>query len=48
VVEVPDDANAVRLAGMEGVPVEQLSSRLRLAYRELAEVIAAMPRRTQA
>jgi MinD-like ATPase involved in chromosome partitioning or flagellar assembly len=47
-VEVPDDANAVRLAGMEGVPVEQLSSRLRLAYRELTEVIAAMPRRIQA
>ena len=47
-VEVPDDANAVRLAGMEGVPVEQLSSRLRLAYRELAETIAAMPRRPQA
>ena len=46
-VEVPDDANAVRLAGMEGVPVAQLSSRLRLAYRELTEVIAAMPRRPQ-
>ena len=47
-VDVPDDANAVRLAGMEGVPVAQLSSRLRLAYRELTEVIAAMPRRPQA
>jgi MinD-like ATPase involved in chromosome partitioning or flagellar assembly len=44
-VEVPDEANAVRLAGMEGVPVEQLSARLHLAYRELTEVIAAMPRR---
>jgi hypothetical protein len=33
---------------MEGLPVEQLSSRLRLAYRELTEVIAAVPRRTQA
>ena len=44
-VEVPDDATAVRLAGMEGVPVEQLSSRLGLAYRELTEIIAAMPRR---
>jgi MinD-like ATPase involved in chromosome partitioning or flagellar assembly len=44
-VEVPDEANAVRLAGMEGVPVEQLSSGLRLAYRELTEVIAVMPRR---
>jgi len=47
-VEVPDEADAVRLAGMEGVPAEQLSSRLRLAYRELTEVIAAMPRRLQA
>ena len=45
-VEVPDDANAVRLAGMKGVPVEQLSSGLRLAYRELTEAIAAMPRRS--
>ena len=24
IVEVPDDANAVRLAGMSGVPAEQL------------------------
>ena len=47
-VEIPEDAAAVRLAGMEGLPVEQLSSRLRLAYRELTEVIAAVPRRTQA
>ena len=46
-VEIPDEANAVRLAGMEGVPVEQLSTRLRLAYRELTEVIAAMPRRSR-
>ncbi|MGP8160011.1 MAG: hypothetical protein ACLQGJ_02135 [Candidatus Dormibacteria bacterium] len=44
-VEVPDEADAVRLAGMQGVPVEQLSARLQLAYRELTEVIAAMPRR---
>ncbi len=44
-VEVPDEANAVRLAGMEGVPVERLSSRLRHSYRELTEVIAILPRR---
>jgi MinD-like ATPase involved in chromosome partitioning or flagellar assembly len=44
-VEVPDDPNAVRLAGMEGLPVEQLSARLGRAYRELTEVIAIMPRR---
>ena len=46
-VEIPDDANAVRLAGMEGVPVEQISPPLRLAYRELTETIAVMPRRPQ-
>jgi len=46
-VEIPDDADAVRLAGMEGVPVEQISPPLRLAYRELTETIAVMPRRPQ-
>lgn len=45
VVEVPDEANVVRLAGMEGVPAEQLSAGLRIAYRRLTEVIADMPRR---
>jgi hypothetical protein len=44
-IEVPDEANAVRLAGLEGVPVEQLSAGLGLAYRRLTETIAAMPRR---
>jgi MinD-like ATPase involved in chromosome partitioning or flagellar assembly len=48
VVEIPDDANAVRLAGMEGVPVERISPPLRLAYRELTETIAVLPRRPQA
>ena len=46
-IEIPDDANAVRLAGMEGVPVEQISPPLRLAYRALTEAIAVMPRRPQ-
>jgi hypothetical protein len=45
IVEVPDEANAVRLAAMEGVPAQQLSPRLGLAYRELTEAIAGMPRR---
>ena len=44
VVEIPDEANAVRLAGMSGVPAERLSSRLRLAYRDLTEAVAVMPR----
>lgn len=45
IVEIPDEANAVRLAAMEGVPAQQLSPRLGLAYRELTEAIAGMPRR---
>jgi hypothetical protein len=44
VVEIPDDANAVRLAGMSGVPAERLSPSLRVAYRALTEAIAVMPR----
>ncbi len=45
VVEIADEANVVRLAGMEGVPAEHLSVRLRLGYRRLTEAIADMPRR---
>ncbi|MGI8848130.1 MAG: hypothetical protein ACR2GX_07715 [Candidatus Dormibacteria bacterium] len=45
IVEVPDEADKVRLAGMEGVPVEQVSPRLRLAYRELTEVVTRIPPR---
>jgi MinD-like ATPase involved in chromosome partitioning or flagellar assembly len=45
IIEVPDEADAVRLAGMEGVPVERISPRLRRAYRELTEAIARLPQR---
>jgi MinD-like ATPase involved in chromosome partitioning or flagellar assembly len=44
VVEIPDEAERVRYAGMQGVPVETVSSALKAAYRELAEAIAAAPR----
>jgi hypothetical protein len=44
VVDVPDDAERVRYAGMEGVPVEAVSSSLRAAYRELADAIVRAPR----
>jgi hypothetical protein len=44
VVDMPDDAERVRYAGMEGVPVETVSAALRAAYRELAEAIARAPR----
>jgi MinD-like ATPase involved in chromosome partitioning or flagellar assembly len=47
IVEVPDEADKVRLAGMEGIPVEQVSPRLRLAYRELTEVVARTPPRAR-
>lgn len=43
VVDMPDDAERVRYAGMQGVPVETVSGSLRGAYRELADAIAAAP-----
>jgi MinD-like ATPase involved in chromosome partitioning or flagellar assembly len=43
VVDIPDDAERVRYAGMQGVPVEVVSAPLRAAYRELAEAIVLAP-----
>jgi hypothetical protein len=43
VVDIPDDAERVRYAGMQGVPVEAVSAPLRAAYRELAEAIVLAP-----
>ena len=43
VVDMPDDAERVRYAGMQGVPVETVSGALRSAYRELAVAIAQSP-----
>jgi MinD-like ATPase involved in chromosome partitioning or flagellar assembly len=43
VVDIPDDSERVRYAGMQGVPVEAVSASLRAAYRELAEAIALAP-----
>lgn len=45
VVEVPDQADKVRLAGMENLPVEQVSAALRRAYRRLTEAVVAAPPR---
>lgn len=45
IVEIPDEADTVRLAGMQGVPVEQMSPTLRVAYRELTEVVVRCPAR---
>jgi MinD-like ATPase involved in chromosome partitioning or flagellar assembly len=43
VVDIPDDAERVRYAGMEGVPVEAVSGALKTAYRDLALAIAQAP-----
>ncbi len=43
VVDIPDDAERVRYAGMEGVPVEAVSTSLKAAYRQLAEAIVSVP-----
>lgn len=43
IVDMPDEAERVRYAGMQGVPVETVSAPLKAAYRELAEAIAAAP-----
>jgi len=48
IVEVPDEADKVRFAGMEGVPVERVSPTLRSAYRELTETIVQVPPRVTA
>ena len=47
IVEIPDEADKVRFAGMEGVPVEQVSPTLKAAYRELTEVIVRIPPRAR-
>jgi hypothetical protein len=43
VVDIPDEAERVRYAGMEGVPVETVSASLKTAYRQLAEAIVSVP-----
>jgi septum formation inhibitor-activating ATPase MinD len=43
VVDIPDEAERVRYAGMEGVPVESVSTSLKAAYRQLAEAIVSVP-----
>ena len=45
IVKLPDDAERVRYAGMQGVPVQAVSGSMRAAYRELAEAIAVAPKR---
>ncbi|HEX4755017.1 MAG TPA: hypothetical protein VH661_04610 [Candidatus Dormibacteraeota bacterium] len=47
VLEVPDEADSVRLAGMDGVPVQAVSPKMRIAYRALTEAVARLPSRTR-
>ena len=48
VVSLPDDADGVRYAGMEGIPVQQVSTHMRTAYRALTEAVARAPKRGDA
>lgn len=45
-LEIPDEADKVRLAGMEGVPVQEVSARMRSAYRALTEAVVRLPMRS--
>ncbi len=44
VVEIPDEADSVRFAGMEGAPVRDVSPRMRAAYLELTAAVARLPK----
>jgi MinD-like ATPase involved in chromosome partitioning or flagellar assembly len=44
-VQIPDEADNVRLAVMEGAPVQDVSPRMGLAYRRLTEAVARLPMR---
>jgi cellulose biosynthesis protein BcsQ len=42
IVSLPDDAERVRYAGMQGVPVQDVSPPLRNAYRALVQAVASV------
>ncbi|HKR98628.1 MAG TPA: hypothetical protein VJU79_03845, partial [Candidatus Dormibacteraeota bacterium] len=42
IVSLPDDAERVRYAGMQGVPVQEVSPALGSAYRALVQAVAAV------
>jgi len=45
IVNLPDDADRVRYAGMQGIPVQDVSPALGNAYRELVQAVAGSPTR---
>lgn len=47
VVDIPDEADSVRLAGMAGSPVQDISPRMGAAYRELTDALARLPARVR-
>ena len=47
-VAIPDEADSVRFAGMEGAPVQDVSPRMRAAYRELTAAVARLPKGARA
>ncbi len=47
VVEIPDDADSVRLAGLADAPVKDVSPRLGAAYRDLTDAVARLPGRAR-
>jgi hypothetical protein len=44
IVEIPDEADDVRFAGMEGTPVQDVSPRMRAAYRALTAAVGRLPK----
>jgi hypothetical protein len=46
-IGIPDEAENVRRAGMDGVPVEDVSPRMRVAYRRLTEAVSRLPARVR-
>jgi len=43
-VEIPDEAENVRFASMTGAPVQDVSPKMRTAYRELTAAVARLPK----
>ncbi len=44
IVEIPDEADNVRFAGMQGSAVRDVSPRMRTAYHELTAAVARLPK----
>ncbi|MDQ6855941.1 MAG: hypothetical protein M3Z57_02555 [Candidatus Dormibacteraeota bacterium] len=47
-VEIPDEADSVRFAGLEGAAVQDVSPSMRVAYRDLTAAVARLPKGARA